>query len=66
MGKKKKKAEELKPWCYFCDRIFDNEQTLIQHQMNKHFKCPTCHKRMSSCKSLGVHSYQVHRVSITT
>ena len=34
MGKKKKK-EIVKPWCYYCDRVFDDEKILIQHQKAK-------------------------------
>lgn len=64
MGKKKKK-EQSKPWCYFCNRVFDEQSQLITHQLNKHFKCATCNKKLSNSKSLAVHSYQVHRVSIT-
>jgi hypothetical protein len=34
MGKKKKK-EIVKPWCYYCDRVFEDEKILIQHQKAK-------------------------------
>ena len=36
--KKKKREAEQTPWCYYCDRIFADESTLIQHQKAKHFK----------------------------
>ncbi len=40
MGKKKKQKEIEQCFCYYCDRIFDDESALIVHQKNKHFKCP--------------------------
>lgn len=65
MGKKKKKdKEETKPWCYYCDRIFDNEATLIQHQKAKHFRCGECNRKLNTAQGLAVHSYQVHKVSV--
>ena len=36
--KRKKKEDEQPPWCYYCDRVFSDEQTLVQHQKAKHFK----------------------------
>jgi hypothetical protein len=36
--KKKKRDDELPPWCYYCDRMFGDETTLVQHQKAKHFK----------------------------
>ena len=44
MGRKKKKPS--KPWCWYCNRIFDDEKILIQHQKAKHFKCHICHKKL--------------------
>eukprot|EP00854_Cymbomonas_tetramitiformis_P027466 gene27466-33872_t len=35
MGKKKRKEEVIKPWCYYCDRSFDDEKILVQHQKAK-------------------------------
>jgi hypothetical protein len=63
MGKKKKK-EEIKPWCYYCDRIFADEQTLVTHQKAKHFKCGECGRKLNTAQGLAVHSYQVHKVSV--
>ncbi len=62
--RKKKKKEEVKPWCFYCDRKFADEATLIQHQKAKHFKCTHCHKRLSSASGLRVHCHQVHRFVI--
>ena len=63
MGRKSKK-ETLKPWCYYCDREFDNEGTLVQHQVAKHFKCSECHKKLSNVTGLVYHLFQVHKVAI--
>ncbi len=49
MGKKKKKNEQ-KPWCYYCDRVFDDEAMLVQHQRAKHFKCPDCPKKLNTAQ----------------
>ena len=62
--RKKKKKEEVKPWCFYCDRKFADEATLIQHQKAKHFKCTHCHKRLTSASGLRVHCHQVHRFTI--
>ena len=59
MGKKKRK--EAKPWCYYCDREFDDEKILIQHQKAKHLKCHVCHKKLSTAGGMVVHVLQVHK-----
>eukprot|EP00884_Botryococcus_braunii_P005304 jgi/Botrbrau1/14775/Bobra.0284s0009.2 len=65
MVRKRKKAEEtLKPWCYYCDRVFNDEATLIQHQRAKHFKCPTCAKKLTTAQGLSVHCMQVHKKTL--
>lgn len=67
MGKKKKKdKEEVKPWCFYCDRLFDNEATLIQHQKAKHFRCAECNRKLNTAQGLAVHSYQVHKVTVSS
>ena len=33
---------EVKNWCYYCEREFEDEEVLIQHQKARHFKCPVC------------------------
>lgn len=39
MGRKRKKQEEkVVIFCFYCDRIFADESTLVQHQKAKHFK----------------------------
>ncbi len=63
MGKKKKKrVEEQKPCCYYCDRTFIDETTLILHQKAKHFRCSTCGKKMTTGPSLAVHCTHVHKI----
>lgn len=66
MGRKKKKREEeQKPWCWYCDREFIDEPTLVQHQKGKHFKCADCNRKLNTAQGLCVHAYQVHKVTVT-
>ncbi|PAV74971.1 hypothetical protein WR25_10181 isoform C [Diploscapter pachys] len=62
MGRKKKKVE--KPWCWYCNREFDDEKILVQHQKAKHFKCHICHKKLFSGPGLSIHCMQVHKETI--
>lgn len=62
MGKKKRK--ELKPWCWYCDREFEDEKVLINHQKAKHFKCSFCNKKLNTAGGMRVHLEQVHREDI--
>ena len=52
MGKKRaaKAVEEEKPeiWCFYCDRQYDEEKILIEHQKARHFKCEECGKPAST------------------
>lgn len=69
MGRKKKRpapsaAERI--FCYYCERKFPNEQTLVTHQKEKHLRCPTCNKRLFSISGLVIHSAQVHNVQVNT
>ncbi|CAF2229579.1 protein SUPPRESSOR OF FRI 4-like isoform X1 [Brassica napus] len=64
MGKKKKRATE-KVWCYYCDREFEDEKILVQHQKAKHFKCHACHKKLSSATGMVIHVLQVHKETVT-
>lgn len=64
MGKKKSKAQVfvLKPWCWYCEREFEDEKgklslfpdqdaadhpVLLQHQKSKHFKCTMCPRKLN-------------------
>ncbi|XP_054937073.1 LOW QUALITY PROTEIN: BUB3-interacting and GLEBS motif-containing protein ZNF207-like [Physeter macrocephalus] len=62
MGRKRK--QQLKPWCWYCNRDFDDEKTLIQHQKAKHFKCHICHKKLYTGPGLSIHCMQVHKETI--
>ncbi|CAB0016298.1 unnamed protein product, partial [Nesidiocoris tenuis] len=62
MGRKKKK--QSKPWCWYCNREFDDEKILIQHQKAKHFKCHICHKKLFTGPGLSIHCMQVHKEAI--
>ncbi|XP_033107970.1 BUB3-interacting and GLEBS motif-containing protein ZNF207-like [Anneissia japonica] len=62
MGRKKKKV--MKPWCWYCNRDFDDEKILIQHQKAKHFKCHICHKKLYTGPGLQIHCMQVHKENI--
>ncbi|XAR52395.1 hypothetical protein NMG60_11020465 [Bertholletia excelsa] len=64
MGKKKKRAS-TKVWCYYCDREFDDEKILVQHQKAKHFKCHVCHKKLSTAGGMVIHVLQVHKETVT-
>ncbi|CAH0381171.1 unnamed protein product, partial [Bemisia tabaci] len=62
MGRKKKK--QAKPWCWYCNREFEDEKILIQHQKAKHFKCHICHKKLYTGPGLSIHCMQVHKETI--
>lgn len=63
MGRKRKRSRPV-IFCYYCDRLFENERVLIQHQRAKHFKCPQCRKKISSAHGMMVHVFQVHKETI--
>ncbi|VDN32228.1 unnamed protein product [Gongylonema pulchrum] len=62
MGRKKKRT--AKPWCWYCNREFEDEKILIQHQKAKHFKCHICHKKLFTGPGLAIHCMQVHKETI--
>ncbi|KAJ8758656.1 hypothetical protein K2173_000377 [Erythroxylum novogranatense] len=64
MGKKKKRVSS-KVWCYYCDREFDDEKILVQHQKAKHFKCHVCHKKLSTAGGMAIHVLQVHKETVS-
>ena len=57
MGRKKKKSS--KPWCWYCNRDFEDEKILIHHQKAKHFKCYICTKKLYTGPGLSIHCMQV-------
>ena len=53
MGKNKRKHPDIeetlaRPWCYYCERDFDDLKILINHQKAKHFKCERCGRRLNT------------------
>ena len=53
MVKSKRKHPDLeeilaRPWCYYCERDFDDLKILINHQKAKHFKCERCGRRLNT------------------
>ncbi|ORY04827.1 hypothetical protein K493DRAFT_311215 [Basidiobolus meristosporus CBS 931.73] len=61
----KKKRKTIRPWCWYCERDFDDEKVLIQHQKAKHFKCPHCSKKLNTAGGMVVHVAQVHKETIS-
>ncbi|KAJ1644106.1 hypothetical protein LPJ64_004175 [Coemansia asiatica] len=64
MGRKKSRKLVLKPWCWYCEREFEDEKVLIQHQKAKHFKCHICAKRLNTANGMVIHVAQVHKENI--
>lgn len=48
----------------YCNREFDDEKILVQHQKAKHFKCHICHKKLYTGPGLSIHCMQVHKETI--
>lgn len=48
------KIEELieRPWCYYCERDFDDARVLLSHQKAKHFRCNHCNRRLNTAVRL--------------
>ncbi|KAL2063801.1 hypothetical protein VTL71DRAFT_5606 [Oculimacula yallundae] len=55
-----------RPWCYYCERDFDDLKILISHQKAKHFKCERCGRRLNTAGGLSVHMNQVHKETLTS
>ncbi|VDN55889.1 unnamed protein product [Dracunculus medinensis] len=49
---------------WYCNREFEDEKILIQHQKAKHFKCHICHKKLFTGPGLAIHCVQVHKETI--
>uniref|UniRef100_A0A1B0DAM0 Uncharacterized protein n=1 Tax=Phlebotomus papatasi TaxID=29031 RepID=A0A1B0DAM0_PHLPP len=48
----------------YCNREFDDDKILVQHQKAKHFKCHICHKKLYTGPGLSIHCMQVHKETI--
>lgn len=46
----------------YCNREFDDEKILVQHQKAKHFKCHICHKKLYTGPGLSIHCMQVRHL----
>lgn len=64
MTKKPSASKKSKPWCWYCDREFDDMGVLIQHQKARHFKCSQCSRRLNSGSGLVIHLAQVHKITM--
>ncbi|KAG8927599.1 hypothetical protein FRC03_008242 [Tulasnella sp. 419] len=62
MVKKKKQKAVLLPWCWYCEREFEDEKVLMQHQKAKHYKCKHCPRKLNTAGGLAVHVQQVHKL----
>ena len=65
MGRTKKESNDLKPFCYYCDKEFESVSILLKHQKNRHFACKECRKKFSTAQSLMTHAMQRHRFAVT-
>ncbi|KAG0206688.1 hypothetical protein BGX28_001887 [Mortierella sp. GBA30] len=61
---KKNKKKVVRPWCWYCERDFEDEKVLIAHQRAKHFKCNRCTKKLNTAGGMVVHVMQVHKETI--
>ncbi|KAI8070170.1 hypothetical protein BDF21DRAFT_425133 [Thamnidium elegans] len=63
MGKKRK-SKPMRPWCWYCEKDFEDDKVLVTHQRAKHFKCEECNKKLTTAGGMVVHSQQVHKINI--
>lgn len=66
MAKKKRSDEAKDSWCFYCDRVFNDDKILIDHQKARHFKCERCNRKLMSANGMAIHVQQVHLVSCLT
>ncbi|KAG8174033.1 hypothetical protein JTE90_017850 [Oedothorax gibbosus] len=52
------------PWCWYCNREFEDKHSLIVHQKAKHFKCKFCSKKFHSVPDLRIHCKQDHKKTL--
>ncbi|KAI8991671.1 hypothetical protein BDF20DRAFT_812126 [Mycotypha africana] len=63
MGKKRK-SKPMRPWCWYCEKDFEDDKVLVTHQRAKHFKCTACNKKLTTAGGMVVHCQQVHKIEI--
>lgn len=63
MGKKRK-TKQIRPWCWYCEKDFEDDKVLVTHQRAKHFKCEVCNKKLTTAGGMVVHAQQVHKLEI--
>lgn len=66
MGKKKRFIVGVKPFCYYCDKEFNNDNILHYHQRARHFSCYKCKDRFSSALAVKTHILQIHKEDLKT
>lgn len=54
-----------RPFCFYCDRDFDNIKTLVAHQQTKHFACVDCGLKFDTTTNLRVHMLNAHKKKLT-
>ena len=64
MGRKKRSLEYVKPFCFYCNKIFGNEIVLHQHQKSVHFNCPVCKKKFPTSSNLCYHYKHEHKIDL--
>ena len=47
--------------CRYCDREFEDELVLQNHQKAKHFKCNHCNRRLNTIGGLVTHAEHMHK-----
>lgn len=64
MGRKKRTVEKEYIFCFYCDKEFDNENTLKTHQVARHFRCEECKRKLAAFPGLAKHCELVHKTKI--
>lgn len=64
MGRKKRSLDFVKPFCYYCDKVFNNEILLQQHQKSVHFTCQHCKKKFPTSHNIAQHFLKQHEYAL--
>lgn len=65
-SKRHNQVDLTRPFCYYCERDFDDLKVLTAHQRAKHFKCAKCSRKLNTASGLAIHVVQVHKETIST